>query len=63
MKVIEKVQACIHSLDGKLDEAEIIEQIDTYNYIAKYKGKLYKAIFNPFSGYYYVDDKYGVLEN
>lgn len=63
MKVIEKVQACIHSLDGKLDEAEIIEQIDVYNYIAKYKDKRYKAIFNPFSGYYYVDDKYGVLED
>ena len=30
--------------------------------VHRYDGKLCTAIFNPFSGYYYVDDIYGVIE-
>lgn len=62
---MKKVQAMVHSLNA-LDEVTIISE----NYengmnkvIAEYNGKRCTAIFNPFSGYYYVDDVYGVIED
>lgn len=63
--IMKKVQAMVHSLNA-LDYVTIISE----NYengvnevIAEYKGKRCTAIFNPFSGYYYVDDLYGVIED
>ena len=58
---MEQVQADIHSLNGELDVAQIIQHKDLNHCIAVYKGHLYKAIYNPFSGYYYVDDLYGEI--
>lgn len=61
---MKKVQAMVHSLKA-LDEVTIISE----NYengvnevVAEYNGKRYTAIFNPFSGYYYVDDLYGEIK-
>ena len=63
-----KVQAYIHSLKDKmhdrnvLDEAEIIRQIGNNLYLAEYNGVRCTAIFNFFTGRYYVDDLYGVMK-
>ena len=51
----------VHSLRD-LATVEIIEHTDNNHCLARYGGKLCTAIFNPFSGYYYVDDIYGVIE-
>lgn len=65
---IMKVKAYIHSLkDHKhnrhvLGEAEIIEQIGDNLYLAEVNGVRCTAIFNFFTGAYYVDDVYGVQE-
>ena len=61
-----KVKAYIHSLkDHKsnrhvLGEAEIIKQIGDNQYLAEYNGVRCTAIFNIFTGAYYVDNVYGV---
>ena len=55
-----KVMAMVHSL-GALAEVEIIEHKDNNHVIAEYNGKRCTAVFNLFSGLYYVDDKYGVI--
>ena len=61
-----KVQAYIHSLkDMKSDrnvlgEAEIIQQIGDNLYLAEVNGVRCTAIFNFFTGAYYVDDVYGI---
>ena len=63
-----KVLACIHSLQDKktgkhhLDEAEILEVKDNNNVVALYRGIKYTAIYNVFTGTYFVDDKYGRIE-
>jgi len=63
-----KVKAYIHSLKDKehdrnvLGEAEIIECIGDNLYLAEYKGIKCTAIFNFFTGRYYVDDVYGVVK-
>ena len=44
-----------------LDEATIIKSIGDNLYMADYNGVKCTAIFNPFTGRYYVDDVYGVL--
>ena len=57
-------EGIVHSLRD-LAMVEIIEHTDNNHCLARYDGKLCKlctAIFNPFSGYYYVDDIYGVIE-
>ena len=51
-----KTEAIVHSLRD-VAIVEIVEHKDN-----RYDGKLCTAIFNPFSGYYYVDDIYGVIE-
>lgn len=56
-----KTEAIVHSLRD-LAMVEIIEHTDNNHCLARYDGKLCTAIFNPFSGYYYVDDIYGVIE-
>ena len=61
-----KVQAYIHSLKGQkhdchmLDEAEIIQQIGDNRYLAEVNGIRCTAIFNFFTGAYFVDDVYGI---
>lgn len=61
-----KVEAYIHSLKDKehdrhvLGEAEIIKSIGDNLYLAEYNGVRCTAIFNFFTGRYYVDDVYGV---
>ena len=63
-----KVQAFIHSLKDRehdrnvLGEAEIIECIGNNLYLAEYNGVRCTAIFNFFTGRYYVDDLYGVMK-
>ena len=59
MKVM--IEAIVHSLRD-LAMVEIVEHTDNNHCLARYDGKLCTAIFNPFSGYYYVDDVYGVIE-
>ena len=62
-----KVLAYIHSLKDKihdrnvLGEAEILKKIDNNQYLAVYNGVPCTAIFNPFTGRYYVDDVFGIL--
>lgn len=61
-----KVQAYIRSLKDKEDghnvlgEAEILECIGDNQYLAEYNGIRCTAIFNFFTGRYYVDDVYGI---
>ena len=61
-----KTEAIVHSLRD-VAIVEIVEHKDNNHCLARYDGKLCTAklctaIFNPFSGYYYVDDIYGVIE-
>ena len=51
----------IHSLNGELREATIVEMVGENAYIAEYNGVRCTAIYNPFVNQFYVDDKYGVL--
>lgn len=53
----------IHSLNGALAKATIVEKIGDNKYIAEYNGVRCTAIFNPFAGRFYVDDKYGVIKD
>jgi hypothetical protein len=63
---IDKCECYIHSLkqDGQsnLAEATIIKRLGDNDYLADYNGVKCHAIFNPFVGRYYVDDKYGVIK-
>ena len=52
----------IHSLNGALAEATIVEKVGDNKYIAEYNGVRCTAIFNPFAGRFYVDGKYGVIK-
>lgn len=51
----------IHSLGGELAEATIVDKVGDNKYIAEYGGVRCTAIFNPFVGRFYVDDKYGII--
>lgn len=61
-----KVKAYIHSLKDQehnrhmMGEAEIIKQIGDNLYLAEVNGVRCTAIFNFFTGAYYVDDVYGI---
>lgn len=55
------VNAMIHSL-GNIDEVEIVKYINDNDIVVRYHGCLYTAIFNIFTGLYYVDDIYGLIE-
>jgi hypothetical protein len=52
----------IHSLNGELREATIVEKIGDNRYVAEFGGVRCTAIFNPFVNRFYVDDKYGVIK-
>lgn len=56
-------QMYIHSLNGGLAEATIIEKVGDNQYIAEYGGVKCTAIFNPFVCRFYVDDKYGIIRD
>lgn len=58
---MEKVMACIHSLDGEVREVTIVERRRN-DCIVDYNGVKCTAIFNPFVGLFYADDKYGVIK-
>jgi hypothetical protein len=62
---IDKCECYVHSLkkDGQnvLAEATIVKKLGDNDYLADYNGVKCHAIFNPFAGRYYVDDKYGVI--
>ena len=53
----------IHSLDGELREATIHKKLGDNDYLAEYDGVKCHAIYNPFVGKFYVDDKYGLIED
>lgn len=57
-----KVQAHIHSLDGRFAEVTIIRYNGDNDIIVEYNGKKCTAIYNIFAGYY-VDDIYGVIKD
>jgi hypothetical protein len=63
---IDKCVCYIHSLkqegQSNLAEATIIRRLGDNDYLADYNGVKCHAIFNPFVGAYYVDDKYGVIK-
>ena len=56
-----KAIAMIQSLND-MDEVEIISENDCNHVIAEYQGQRCTAVFNEFSGLYYVDDVYGLIE-
>jgi hypothetical protein len=62
------VTAYVNSLKDKehnrhvLGKAEIIKNIGDNLYLAEYNGVKCTAIFNFFTGRYYVDDVYGVVK-
>lgn len=53
----------IHSLNGQLREATILEKVGDNQYVAEYNGVKCGAVYNPFVGRYYVDDKYGRIKD
>ena len=64
---IDKCPCFIHSLKqgekNVLAEATIIKRLGDNDYLADYDGVKCHAIFNPFAGRYFVDDKYGVIRD
>lgn len=52
----------IHSLNGELAEATILERMGDNRYLAEYNGVKCSAIYNPFVNRFYVDDIYGVIK-
>ena len=55
-----KVKAMIHS-QNDIRECEIVDKVGDNQYIAEYRGIRCTAIFNPFTGLYYLDDIYGIV--
>jgi len=53
----------IHSLDGELRDATILKRLGDNDYLAEFNGVKYHAIYNPFVDKFYVDDKYGVIQD
>lgn len=56
-----KTKAMIHSLNEQR-EVFIIKHINNNDCEAIYNNKHCHAIYNPFTCLYYVDDKYGVID-
>lgn len=56
------VNAMVHSIGG-LAQVEIMNfpPVSNTDVIARYRGKYYTAIYNPFTSLFYVDDKYGEI--
>ena len=60
-----KEQAHIHSLDGKLEEITILGETmqgQQRTFIVEYNSVRCTAIFNVFTGAYYADDKFGIIQ-
>ena len=53
----------IHSLDGEMRDATIHKRLGDNDYLAEYDGVKCHAIYNGFVGQFYVDDKYGVIQD
>ena len=51
----------IHSLNGELRDATILQRLGDNDYLAEYAGVNCHAIYNVFVNKFYVDDKYGVI--
>lgn len=60
MKLDIKTTAILHS-SNLTATVTILEKVGNNQYIAEYRGVKYTAMFNPFSGMYYVDDIFGLL--
>ena len=58
-----RCDCCIHTLNGGLAEATILKKTGDNQYLADYNGVKCSAIFNPFVGKFFVDDKYGVVRD
>ncbi|OGO91743.1 MAG: hypothetical protein A2Y17_13360 [Clostridiales bacterium GWF2_38_85] len=58
-----KCECHIHSLDGGLAEATILAKTGDNQYLAQYGDVKCTAIYNPFVGKYFVDDKYGIVRD
>ena len=52
----------IHSLGGAEAEITVIDKCGDNDYIVNYEGVKCHALFNFFANRYYVDDKYGRIE-
>ena len=61
--IIDRCDCCIHTLNGGLAEATILKKTGDNQYLADFNGVKCTAIFNPFVGRYFVDDKYGVVRD
>ena len=57
-----KANAMVHSLN-QIREVTIIEKTGDNQYVAEFEGNYATAIFNFFTGLYYVDDIYGKVNN
>jgi len=44
-----------------LREVTIVKENGYNDVVAEYRGSYYTAVFNPFVGCYFVDDKYGYI--
>lgn len=60
---IDRCPCHIHSLNGEMREATILEKTGDNKYLAQYGDVKCTAIFNYFTGQYYVDDKYGIVRD
>ena len=56
-----KTQAHIHSLNGKMDEIIVLEDLGNNDYIVDYKGVKCHALFNWFNCNY-ADDVYSIVK-
>ena len=57
-----KIQAHIHSLDGKMDEITVLEKVGENDHIVDYKGVKCHALFNWFVCQFYADDIYRIVK-
>ena len=57
-----KAMAHIHSLEGEIREVTVLDNDGGNKYIVEYNGVKCTAIFNPFVGMLYADDKYGIVK-
>ena len=58
-----KEKMVIHSLNGGLADATIIEKLGDNDYMAEYNGVRCHAIYNVFRDRFYVDDVYGIIRD
>ena len=57
-----KTMAHINSLNGKMAEITVLEEVGNNDYIVDYKGVKCHALFNWFGCQFYVDDVYRRVE-